>query len=235
MVASFSDKPIRGALFDLDGTLLDTEELSSQALQRSVGKFGKEFTWEVKQKILGLRKESWAPIVVTELGLEGQLSPEDLGAQWKHSLHELSPQVKKCDGAESATLRLKNLGIPQGIATSSSKDAVRIKRQNHEALFGRMDCVVTGDDPEVVEGKPAPDIYLAAARRIGVAPEECLAFEDALSGVRSAKAAGMLVVAIPDPRLDKEPFLEAGADLLLRSLSEWDPSAWRLEAGNERR
>ncbi|CAN0224199.1 unnamed protein product, partial [Hapterophycus canaliculatus] len=82
---------------------------------------------------------------------------------------------------------------------------------------------------QVVEGKPAPDIYLAAARRMGKKPHECLAFEDALSGVRSAKAAGMFVVAVPDPRLDKAPFLEAGADLLLGSLSEWDPSAWRLE------
>lgn len=83
--------------------------------------------------------------------------------------------------------------------------------------------------PQVVEGKPAPDIYLSAARRMGIKPQECLAFEDALSGVRSAKAAGMLVVAVPDPRLDKAPFLEAGADLLLGSLGEWDPSAWRLE------
>lgn len=67
---------------------------------------------------------------------------------------------------------------------------------------------------------------------MGIKPEQCLAFEDALSGVRSAKAAGMLVVAVPDPRLDTAPFLEAGADLLLGSLGEWDPSAWRLETGD---
>lgn len=88
---------------------------------------------------------------------------------------------------------------------------------------------LTATTTQVTEGKPAPDIYLAAARRIGLNPRECLAFEDALSGVRSAKAAGMFVVAVPDRRLDTGPFLEAGADLLLESLSEWDSSAWRLE------
>ena len=84
--------------------------------------------------------------------------------------------------------------------------------------------------PQVVQGKPAPDIYLAAARRMGLDPRECLAFEDALAGVRSAKAAGMFVVAVPDQRLDKGPFVDAGADVILETLSKWDPSAWRLEA-----
>lgn len=87
--------------------------------------------------------------------------------------------------------------------------------------------------PQVIEGKPAPHIYLAAARRMGLEPRQCLAFEDALSGVKSAKAAGMFVVAVPDPRLDTAPFVEAGADLLLRSLSEWEPSDWTLETSRE--
>ena len=82
---------------------------------------------------------------------------------------------------------------------------------------------------QVVNGKPAPDIYLAAANRMGLEPKHCLAFEDALSGVSSAKSAGMFVVAVPDSRLDKKPFWDAGADLVLSSLSEWDPAEWKLE------
>ena len=67
-----------------------------------------------------------------------------------------------------------------------------------------MKAIVAGDDPAVKNGKPAPDIYLEAARRLGVDPKECLVFEDALSGVRSGKAAGCQVVAIPDSRFSKE-------------------------------
>lgn len=65
---------------------------------------------------------------------------------------------------------------------------------------------------------------------MGLDPVNCLAFEDALAGVKAAKAAGMFVVAVPDERLDTAPFTEAGADLILKKLSDWDLSAWRLEA-----
>lgn len=67
---------------------------------------------------------------------------------------------------------------------------------------------------------------------MGLDPKNCLAFEDALTGVQSAKSAGMFVIAVPDYRLDKKPFWDAGADLVLNSLSEWDPAAFPLEAKN---
>lgn len=67
---------------------------------------------------------------------------------------------------------------------------------------------------------------------MGLDPKNCLAFEDALTGVQSAKSAGMFVIAVPDHRLDKKPFREAGADLVLKSLSEWDLAAFRLEVKN---
>ncbi|CAM9292287.1 unnamed protein product [Choristocarpus tenellus] len=173
-----------------------------------------------------MRKEGWAPIVIADLELEGHLSPEKLGSEWEENLHELTPLVMKCKGAAAITEHLEYLQVPQGIATSSSREAVTMKRTNHEDLFRRMQCVVTGDDPEVLEGKPAADIYLAAARRMGVDPGRCLAFEDAVAGVRSAKAAGMYCVAVPDARLDPALFLEAGADILISSLEEWDTRSW---------
>ncbi len=80
---------------------------------------------------------------------------------------------------------------------------------------------------QVKTGKPAPDIYLVAASRLGVDPSECLVFEDALTGVQAGKAAGMRVVAIPDARLDLEAF--AIADHVITSLRDFDPSQWGLQ------
>lgn len=85
-------------------------------------------------------------------------------------------------------------------------------------------------DLQVYRGKPAPDIYTVAAKRLRLEPTQCLAFEDALTGVQSAKAAGMSVIAIPDPRLDPHSFREAGADVVLASLRDWNPASVRFQA-----
>ena len=83
--------------------------------------------------------------------------------------------------------------------------------------------IVCGDDEEVHNGKPAPDIYLAAASRLGIPPSACLAFEDALTGVTSASIAGMAVVGVLDKRLERDPFLAHMEEShLLRSLEEVD-------------
>lgn len=93
-----------------------------------------------------------------------------------------------------------------------------------------MEEVVTGDDPAIKKGKPAPDIYIEAARRIGVDPSECIVFEDALSGCKSGKAAGCVVIAVPDPRTDardREIFAQH-ADAVLNDFWEFDGSKWGL-------
>ena len=101
----------------------------------------------------------------------------------------------------------------------------------HEKMFGHMKAIVAGDDPAVKNGKPEPDIYLEAARRLNVDPKECLVFEDALSGVRSGKAAGCHVVAIPDPRFsDEEKTLFVNeADAVVPDLSYFKGSQFGID------
>jgi len=100
------------------------------------------------------------------------------------------------------------VGMPMAIATSSQMAAVESKRIRHEDMFSAMSVIVTGDDPAVRSGKPAPDIFLEAASRMGVDPKNCLVFEDSMTGVMSGKAAGCQVVAVPDSRCNKVAFLE---------------------------
>ena len=96
----------------------------------------------------------------------------------------------------------------------------------HTQWFQIFDDVILGDDPEISQGKPAPDIFLLAAKRLGVAPENCLVFEDSLAGMKAAKVAGMSVVVVPDPVFARELFQDA--DRVLNSLTEFEPQLWNL-------
>jgi hypothetical protein len=116
-----------------------------------------------------------------------------------------------------------------GIATSSRAASVDKKRSAHPRIFDAMEVVVCGDDPEVFSGKPAPDIYLVASKRLGVSPEDCLVFEDALTGVIAGKAAGMTVIAVPDPQYLTSQVSEKIDELTthrLDSLAEINWDAW---------
>jgi len=101
-----------------------------------------------------------------------------------------------------------------------------LKTTRHREWFACFQCMVLGDDPDVKRGKPAPDIFLTAAARLGAQPEHCLVLEDAPSGVEAAQAAGMFVVAVPNPGMSREVF--GGTIPILPSLESFDPTAWGL-------
>jgi len=217
---------IEAIIFDLDGTLLNTEVLATIALNMSIEEFDVRVEWELKKRLLGLRPHEWTTLVIDELGLEGKIAPKELARRWEQNLEPLRNQAEEMPGAYTLTEQINNLCVPQAIATSSTEEAVLGKREKHEILFGRMAHVITGDDPEVHKGKPAPDIYLLAAERLNVNPEKCLVFEDAVAGVKAAKAAGMKVVAVPDPKLDKSEFSEA--DHIVDSLEHFSLDHLRM-------
>uniref|UniRef100_A0A7S2IKA7 Riboflavin kinase n=1 Tax=Helicotheca tamesis TaxID=374047 RepID=A0A7S2IKA7_9STRA len=95
-------------------------------------------------------------------------------------------------------------------------------------MFKHIPIIVAGDDEAVKNGKPAPDIYVEAARRLGVHPSECLVFEDGVPGAKSGSAAGCQVIAVPDPRMDKSVF-HAIADVVLDDLWHFNGERWGLE------
>jgi pseudouridine-5'-monophosphatase len=201
-------------IFDMDGVLLDTEDLYTHATQQIVGRYGKIYDWSVKGNMIGRPAIDSARYLVQALSLP--ISPEAYLEERAVMFEELMPTAEAMPGARALTAALEAEGIPMAVATSSTRAMFELKTTRHREWFGRFGAVVLGDDPRVRRGKPAPDIFLVAADAIGAAPSDCVVVEDAPAGVAAARAAGMRVVAVPDPGMDRLRF--ADADLVVASL-----------------
>ena len=205
-------------IFDLDGVLLDTEPLYTRATQEIVGEFGKVFDWSVKGDMIGRSAIDGARHLVAALGVP--LAPEEYLTRRKPILDALFPIAEPIAGARELVAQLAEKRLPLAVATSSDAYQFRLKTSRHDwfSVFGTIVC---GDDPRIAKLKPAPDIFLVTAEALGARPEDCLVFEDSLAGVAAARAAGMQVVALPDPNMDAGRYgdahvvLSSFADLVL--------------------
>jgi pseudouridine 5'-phosphatase len=204
-------------LFDMDGVLLDTEPLYSQAIHSVTTRFGHDFTWALKEKIMGRGRMAAARFLVETLQIP--LTPEAFLAERDVVLMDLLAVAKEIPGAEAFTRLLHARGVKMAVATSSESGIFEHKTGLHREWFSIFSAVVCGDDPRLTAAKPSPDIFLVAARELGVKPDHCLVVEDSPAGVQAARAAGMRVIAMPDPNLD--PSLVAMADCVIRGFHEF--------------
>lgn len=213
-------------LYDLDGLLLDTEIIYTEVTREIVGRHGKDFDWTLKSQMIGRPAIDSARTLVDALELP--LSAEDYLAE-RETL--LAARFAECDakpGAERLVRHLHRHGVGQAVATSSSRSFYELKTTRHREWFDLIDCVVTGDDPEVKHGKPEPDIFRVAAERLGGDPAACLVFEDSPAGLQAALAAGAIAISVPDPAMDRAAF--AGSHEILDSLADFEPEGWGLPA-----
>ena len=219
------------AIFDLDGTLIDYEGASHEAFMRVLARFNKKFSKELHSAIIGTHHDSWSRKIIDAHQLQDHITPTEFVQAYHDIIEELIPTIPMMPGAAELLRSLKANNIPVAIATSSSAKIVPKKISHHPIITECVDILVTGDDPLVRNGKPAPDIFLLAAERLGCpnntsALKKCIVFEDSPFGVLGGLNAGMRTVALPDPRFLTEESLREHERVFSRA-------RWRLTSLSE--
>ena len=206
---------IDAVIFDLDGVLLQTEELWDEARETLAHDRGARYDKEAQRAMMGMSSPEWSRYMHEELGLPE--APEAISALVvRELLARYRRELPLIPGAVEAVERLAQRW-PLGLASSSNRELIDAALE----LSG-LDCLLraTVSSEEVARGKPSPDVYLEAARRLEVAPERCAAVEDSHSGIASARAAGMRVIAIPNASYPPGEKALAEADLVLPSVRD---------------
>lgn len=206
---------IDAVVFDLDGVILQTEEVWDEVRGRYVVERGGRYDDEAQRAMMGMSAPEWSRYLHEELGVPG--TPEQISADIVRLMEaRYRDELPLIPGARAAVERLAGMW-PLGLASSSNRPLIdaALELSGLDRFF-----TATVSSEEVARGKPAPDVYLEAARRLGVDPERCVAVEDSHSGIRSAKSAGMGVIAIPTRSFPPDPDALATADLVLGSIDE---------------
>jgi HAD superfamily hydrolase (TIGR01509 family) len=211
---------IGAAVFDLDGLLIQTEELWHEVREGLARDRGGRYDAEAQRAMMGMSSPEWSRYMHEHVGVPE--SPEQIAAEVIARMEQrYRDQLPLIDGAVDAVRRLATRW-PLGLASSSNRPLIDLVLDL--SGLGRW-FRVTVSSEEVARGKPAPDVYLAACRGLGVEPARAAAVEDSHAGIRSAKAAGMRVVAIPNTTFPPDDEALAEADVVLASLQDLTPAA----------
>jgi HAD superfamily hydrolase (TIGR01509 family) len=206
---------IEAVVFDLDGLLIESEEVWDSVCERYVLEQGGRYDSEVQRTMMGMSAPEWSRYLHDVAGVPEE--PDAIDAEVvRRLLAEYRRALPLLRGAVEAVRRIA-ARYPLALASSSNREVIDAVLE----LAGIAELFqVTVSSEEVARGKPEPDVYLEAARRLAVHAESCAAVEDSQAGIRSAKAAGMRVIAIPNRSYPPDAEALGKADVVLGSLDE---------------
>ena len=206
---------VEAIVFDMDGVIVDSEQRWEAVRRRLVIDAGRPYPDEATRTMQGMSAPEWEAYLHEELGVPG--SPAEIGRRVVDEIASSYRADLPLIAGVDATVRALAERYPLAVASSSNRELIRLAL----SLAGLADSFrVVVSSEEVEHGKPAPDVYLEAASRLGIAAEACVAVEDSSNGIRSAHAAGMRVVAVPNRAYPPAADALALADVVLDSISE---------------
>ena len=207
----------RAVIFDLDGVLVDAEVWWNEVRLAWTAAHDRRWTAADQAAVMGANSLGWGRIMRERLHLE--LSAQEIVDEIVEGMVEryAAEGAPRIEGADEAVRRLAAAGVPLALA-SSAHPAVIDAAMAALGIRDLLSVVVASD--EVDHGKPAPDVYLLAARQLAVAPVDCLVVEDSLNGVLAGRAAGMAVALVPNAAVPPAPGAADAATIVLASLAE---------------
>ena len=211
---------IEAVVFDLDGILIDSEHVWDEVRQQLADERGGRWNENASRDMMGMSSIEWSRYMRDVVGLNEE--PEAISAEVVRRLEDrYRRELPLIPGAEQAVERLA-ARWPLALASSSNRELIDLVLES-SGLGRYFEASVSSE--EVARGKPAPDVFLEAARRLGVGPPSCAAVEDSENGILAAKAAGMRTIAIPNPHYPPHKDALAAADVVLASIQELTPAA----------
>lgn len=204
-------------IFDLDGTLVDSEPNYYEAGRRTLAEYGvPDFTWADHEAYVGISTQETVADWQRRYGLRASVE-ELLAVKNRHYLALARDSVRAYPEMRKFVELLAGEGVPMAVASGSSLEAIGTILAR-TGLNAQLRTVVSAD--EVARGKPAPDVFLEAARRLGAEPARCVVLEDAAPGAAAAYAAGMRCIAVPYVAAQADAPEFATAELLVRGGQE---------------
>jgi HAD superfamily hydrolase (TIGR01509 family) len=206
---------IEAVVFDLDGVIVDTERVWDEVREQLAGDWGGRYSDEAQRAMMGMSSHEWSRYMHDELGISQ--SPAEINDEVvRRMLDRYRRELPLVDGAVEAVARLRP-DFRLAVASSSNRPLIDTVLETAD-LSDAFEVTVSSE--EVERGKPAPDVYLEAARRLALDPVRCAAVEDSANGIRAAHAAGMRVIAFPNRHYRPGDDALALADVAIGDLSE---------------